>query len=238
MTNRIKPEPITDVKIHRNTKPIVASVFRNNDKRNFNVHNPFKFIDFGITELDELGPIIQKKKNFIVKDLMISLSKRYERLKKVHEELRIQFAILALVPKQVSSQTTGRKMKHIELEPEIKVPGLECNRSLPEGVPFVNNMVIEEPKYEIFFTNVFGTTRINFQDLSAEPSQTPRKQDFDNWFGPIYEEYFKKITPKGSTNSVVLDTIHNDDTPPSTIIIVAEDEVPHIVSTTTDETPS
>ncbi|GJT94246.1 hypothetical protein Tco_1083091 [Tanacetum coccineum] len=44
----------------------------------------------------------------------------------------------------------------MELEPEVKVPGLECNRSLPKGVPFVNNMVIEEPEYEIFFTNVFG----------------------------------------------------------------------------------
>ncbi|GJU48657.1 hypothetical protein Tco_1218212 [Tanacetum coccineum] len=49
MTNRIKPEPITNVRIHPNTKPIVASVFRNNDKRNFDVHQPFKFLDFGIT---------------------------------------------------------------------------------------------------------------------------------------------------------------------------------------------
>ncbi|GJX09748.1 hypothetical protein Tco_0199607 [Tanacetum coccineum] len=44
----------------------------------------------------------------------------------------------------------------MELEPKIKVPGLECNRSLPEGVFFVNNMVIEESKYGIFFTDVSG----------------------------------------------------------------------------------
>ncbi|GJY50241.1 hypothetical protein Tco_0441088 [Tanacetum coccineum] len=44
----------------------------------------------------------------------------------------------------------------MELEPEIKVPGLECNRILPEGVLFVNNMVIEELEYVIFFTDVFG----------------------------------------------------------------------------------
>nr|GEW59760.1 copia protein [Tanacetum cinerariifolium] len=36
------------------------------------------------------------------------------------------------------------------------MPGLECNRSLPEGIPFVNNMVIKEPAYGIFFTNVFS----------------------------------------------------------------------------------
>ncbi|GKE10425.1 hypothetical protein Tco_1413976 [Tanacetum coccineum] len=103
MTNRIKPEPITNVRIHPNTKPIVASVFRNNDKRNFDVHNPFKFTDFGITDLDELGLIIQKKKNSIVKDLMISLRKRYERLKKIFEELGIQYALPAPVPEQASS---------------------------------------------------------------------------------------------------------------------------------------
>ncbi|GKB25529.1 hypothetical protein Tco_0864930 [Tanacetum coccineum] len=90
----------------------------NNDMRNFIVHNPFKFADFGLTELDELGLIIENKKNSIVKDLMQSLSKRYERLKNSRRTLRIL--------------------------------------SLPEGVLFVNNMVIEEPEYGIFFTNVFG----------------------------------------------------------------------------------
>ncbi|GKA90330.1 hypothetical protein Tco_0812200 [Tanacetum coccineum] len=91
-----------------------------NDRRNF------KFGDFGITELDELGPIIEKKKNKIVGELMISLGKIYERLKKIPKELGIQ------------------------------IPSLECNRSLLEGVPFVNNIVIEEPEYGMFFIDVFG----------------------------------------------------------------------------------
>ncbi|GJV60187.1 hypothetical protein Tco_1466287 [Tanacetum coccineum] len=137
----------TDVKIHPNTKSAVLTVYRNNDKRNFEVHNPFKLGDFGITELDELGPIIEKKKSSIIKDLMTSLGKRYERLKKIPEELGIQSALPAPYPWQVASQSSGRKRKHMELELEIKVPGLECNRSLPDGVPFVNNMVIEEPEY-------------------------------------------------------------------------------------------
>nr|GEZ22629.1 copia protein [Tanacetum cinerariifolium] len=60
------------------------------------------------------------------------------------------------VPEQASSQTSRRKRKHMELEHEIKVSGLECNRSLQEGIPFVNNMVIEDPEYVIFLTDVFG----------------------------------------------------------------------------------
>ncbi|GKD26894.1 hypothetical protein Tco_1233108, partial [Tanacetum coccineum] len=44
----------------------------------------------------------------------------------------------------------------MELKPKTKIPGLECNRVLPKNVLFVNNMVIEAPKYGIFFTDEFG----------------------------------------------------------------------------------
>ncbi|GJS86041.1 hypothetical protein Tco_0752582 [Tanacetum coccineum] len=80
----------------------------------------------------------------------------YERLRKILEKLGIQSALPAPVPEQASSQTSGRKKKHMELEPEVRILGLECNRALPENVPFVNNMVIEEPKYRIFYTSEFG----------------------------------------------------------------------------------
>ncbi|GKA98865.1 hypothetical protein Tco_0826802 [Tanacetum coccineum] len=130
-SSRLKPKPITDVKIYPNTKPAVIIVYRGTDRRNFQVYNPFKFGDFGLTELEELGPIIQKKKNKIL-------------------------ALFAPSPEQTSSQLPGRKRKILELEPEIRIPRLECNRSLPEGVPFVNIMVIEEPEYGMFFIDVFG----------------------------------------------------------------------------------
>ncbi|GJW98177.1 hypothetical protein Tco_0179985 [Tanacetum coccineum] len=87
---------------------------------------------------------------------MISLGKRYERLKKIPNELLIQSTLPAPTPKQASSELSGRKRKRMELEPEIRIPSLECNMSLPEGVPFVNNMVIEEPGYGMFFIDVFG----------------------------------------------------------------------------------
>nr|GEV03399.1 hypothetical protein [Tanacetum cinerariifolium] len=100
ISSKVKPESIIDVKIHPNSKPAVLTVYRNNDKRNFDVHNPFKFSDFRLTELDELGPIIQKKKNTIVKDLMKSLGKKYERLTKIPKELGIDFALPARVLEQ------------------------------------------------------------------------------------------------------------------------------------------
>ncbi|GJZ76065.1 hypothetical protein Tco_0640530 [Tanacetum coccineum] len=136
--------------------PAVLIVYRGTNRRNFDVHNPFKFADFGVTELDELGPIIEKKKNKIVGELMISLGKTYERLRKILKELGIQSSLPPPAPEQASSQFSGRKRTRMELEPKIRIPALECNMSLPEGVPFVNNMVIEEPEYGMFFTDVFG----------------------------------------------------------------------------------
>ncbi|GKA78246.1 hypothetical protein Tco_0784783 [Tanacetum coccineum] len=49
-----------------------------------------------------------------------------------------------------------RKRKAQELEHEVHIPGLECNRSLPEGVQFVNNKVIKYLEHRIFFIDVFG----------------------------------------------------------------------------------
>ncbi|GJY19100.1 hypothetical protein Tco_0390591 [Tanacetum coccineum] len=72
------------------------------------------------------------------------------------------------------------------------------------------------------------SNRINFQDLSAQPSRISTKEDLDNLFGLMYKEYVEKRTLTVSTNFVAPDSIHNDDTPSSTTIIVAEDEAPHI----------
>ncbi|GKB44259.1 hypothetical protein Tco_0889201 [Tanacetum coccineum] len=117
-SSRLKREPIAYVKIHPNSKPTVLTVYRANDRRNFQVHNPFK--------------------------------KRYERLRKIPEELGIQSALPPPALEQASSQLLGRKRTRMELEPRIRIPTLECNMSLPKGVPFVNNMVIEEPEHGIF----------------------------------------------------------------------------------------
>nr|GEY10214.1 hypothetical protein [Tanacetum cinerariifolium] len=154
VSSRLKPEPITDIKIHPKTKLVVIAVYRGGDGRNFDTHKPFLFGAFGISELDKLREIIPKKKNAMVKDLMNSLSQRCERLRQIPRELGIQSAPPA--PKQSPSQTSERKRKHMKLEPETRIPGLECNQTLLENVMFVNNMVIEEPEYRIFFTDEFG----------------------------------------------------------------------------------
>jgi hypothetical protein len=156
MKERLKPETITDIKIHRNTKPAMVTVFRGADKRVMDTHNPFKFADFGITELDELRPIIAKKNNVVVPDLLKSLNERYNRLRAMPEALNIPSLLPAPTTGTASSTATKRKRKHIESEPEVKVPGLDCDRSVPEGITFVNNTVLETPERGLCFTDEYG----------------------------------------------------------------------------------
>nr|GEW79342.1 hypothetical protein [Tanacetum cinerariifolium] len=98
---RIDPERITNAK-ESLTKEHLTSII------------PFLLVILGITELDELREIISNKKNMVVKDLMNSLSRRYERIKKIPEELGIQSALPAPILEQASSKSSGRKRKHID----------------------------------------------------------------------------------------------------------------------------
>ncbi|GJS73864.1 retrovirus-related pol polyprotein from transposon TNT 1-94 [Tanacetum coccineum] len=81
------------------------------------------------------------------------------------------------------------------------------------------------------------SNRMIFEDTSAEPYHTPSKEDLDDLFGPLYDEYFEGKTLNVSTydNSVAPNT--PDDTSSSIIIIVDDDKAPHMVSTSTKQTP-
>ncbi|GJT02318.1 retrovirus-related pol polyprotein from transposon TNT 1-94 [Tanacetum coccineum] len=87
--------------------------------------------------LDELSVIIPKKKNKVVGELMQALSKKYERIKEIPGELGINPSL----PEQDPSLSSSQKRKTLELEHGVRIASLECNRSLPEGVQFVNNKI-------------------------------------------------------------------------------------------------
>ncbi|GJZ94784.1 hypothetical protein Tco_0666987 [Tanacetum coccineum] len=110
-----------DPKILSIAKGVIT--FYRGDRWNVEVHNPSKYGDFGVTELDELAQIIQKKKNKVVGELVTYLGKRYNRLKKIPEELGINLTLPT--PGQVLSLTSRRKKKIQELEPETRILGLE-----------------------------------------------------------------------------------------------------------------
>ncbi|GJT39979.1 retrovirus-related pol polyprotein from transposon TNT 1-94 [Tanacetum coccineum] len=70
-------------------------------------------------------------------------------------------------------------------------------------------------------------------DSSVESMNTPSKEDLDNLFGPMYEEYFEKRSSDMSINSAA-QQVHNHEDSPS--IIVEEHEAPPIVTTSDEQT--
>ncbi|GKA78402.1 hypothetical protein Tco_0784939, partial [Tanacetum coccineum] len=71
---------------------------------------------------------------------MTSLGKRYERLKKIHEELGIQYALLAPIPEQALSQSSGRKRKHMELGSR----GMNVNMTASDSVKDTTSMMLDK----------------------------------------------------------------------------------------------
>ncbi|GKC72809.1 retrovirus-related pol polyprotein from transposon TNT 1-94 [Tanacetum coccineum] len=74
-----------------------------------------------------------------------------------------------------------------------------------------------------------GINCSNFQNSSEELNEIPLKEDLDNLFGPLYEQYYATRTTEVSDNSTV-NTLDNEDTPSSYSIIIEGHDAPQLVS--------
>ncbi|GJW05656.1 retrovirus-related pol polyprotein from transposon TNT 1-94, partial [Tanacetum coccineum] len=71
---------------------------------------------------------------------------------------------------------------------------------------------------------------------SAETMNTPSKEELDNLFDPMYEEYFEKTFSNTPINSAAQPTQIHEDLPSTSLIIVDEHEAPLIVTTFDEQT--
>nr|GEY77007.1 hypothetical protein [Tanacetum cinerariifolium] len=104
VSSRLKPEHITDIKIHPKTKPVVITVYRGIDGRNFDVHKLFLFGAFGISELDELMEIIPKKKNTM------------SDIDKVDMEALVSYLVAASMVKSPENERFNMKLRKLIAE--------------------------------------------------------------------------------------------------------------------------
>ncbi|GJW02616.1 integrase, catalytic region, zinc finger, CCHC-type containing protein [Tanacetum coccineum] len=74
-----------------------------------------------------------------------------------------------------------------------------------------------------------GINCSNFQNSSEELNEIPLKEDLDNLFGPLYEQYYATRTTEVSDNYTV-NTLDNEDTPSSYSIIIEGHDAPQLVS--------
>ncbi|GJV36106.1 retrovirus-related pol polyprotein from transposon TNT 1-94 [Tanacetum coccineum] len=73
-------------------------------------------------------------------------------------------------------------------------------------------------------------------DSSEESMNTPSKEDLDNLFGPIYEEYFEKRSSEVSINSTTQQVHNHEDSTSTSSNIVEDHEAPPIVTTSEEQT--
>ncbi|GKE81567.1 hypothetical protein Tco_1551567 [Tanacetum coccineum] len=78
--------------------------------------------------------------------------------------------------------------------------------------------------------------RFNNNTSSADTMNTPSKEDLDNFFGPMFEEYFEKRSFDTPINSAAQPTQLHEDSSSTSLIIVEEHEAPPIETTSGEQT--
>ncbi|GJS25635.1 hypothetical protein Tco_0454267 [Tanacetum coccineum] len=78
--------------------------------------------------------------------------------------------------------------------------------------------------------------RFNNNTSSADTMNTLSKEDLDNLFGPMFEEYFEKRSFDTPINSAAQPTQFHEDSPSTSSIIVDEHEAPPIETTSDEQT--
>ncbi|GKE43687.1 hypothetical protein Tco_1470971 [Tanacetum coccineum] len=83
-----------------------------------------------------------------------------------------------------------------------------------------------EPEFQRFINH----------NSSAETMNTPSKEDLENLFGPMYEEYFEKKFFDTPINSAAQPTQIHEDSSSTSSIIVDEHDDPPIVTASKEQT--
>ncbi|GKC31055.1 integrase, catalytic region, zinc finger, CCHC-type containing protein [Tanacetum coccineum] len=107
-----------------------------------------------------------------------------------------------LKPKLVSSTHSKLEMIHMDLCGPMRVESINGKRN----------------DHQVYYSDSVEYTSLNSEDSSKDSTEIPSKEDLDNLFGPLYEEYYETRTPEVSTNSAAT-TLNNEDTPSSSSII-------------------
>ncbi|GJS80884.1 retrovirus-related pol polyprotein from transposon TNT 1-94 [Tanacetum coccineum] len=78
--------------------------------------------------------------------------------------------------------------------------------------------------------------RFNNLNSSDDLMDTPSKEDLDNLFGPMFEDYFEQKSSDTTINSAAQPTHDQEDSPSTSSIIVDTHEAPPVVTTSDEQT--
>ncbi|GJU35876.1 retrovirus-related pol polyprotein from transposon TNT 1-94 [Tanacetum coccineum] len=78
--------------------------------------------------------------------------------------------------------------------------------------------------------------RFNYHNSSANSMNTPSKEDLDNLFGPMFEDYFEKASSDTTINSAAQPTQVHEESSSTSSIFVDTHEAPPVVTTSDEQT--
>ncbi|GKD58756.1 hypothetical protein Tco_1296265 [Tanacetum coccineum] len=78
--------------------------------------------------------------------------------------------------------------------------------------------------------------RFNNKKSSDDLMNTHLKEDLDNLFGPMFEDYFEHKSSDTTINSVAQPTHDQEDSPSTSSIIVDTHEAPPVITTSDEQT--
>ncbi|GJW68253.1 retrovirus-related pol polyprotein from transposon TNT 1-94 [Tanacetum coccineum] len=148
-------------------------------------------------------------------------------------------------PKLVSTCYSKLKLLHMDLCGPMRVASIN-------GKKYILVIVFE------FITMIMETIHVKFDELttmasehdclepelqrfnnynsSAEPMNNPSKEDLDNLFSPMFEDYFEHKSSDTTINSAAQPTHDQEDSPSTSSIIVDTHEAPPVVTTSDEQT--
>nr|GFA68739.1 hypothetical protein [Tanacetum cinerariifolium] len=128
-----------------------------------------------------------------------------------------------------------RRLPHLNFGTINDLTGLDLVDGLPKlkykGSPMF--CMRNGQKQESFSSNKIGFNH----NSSAEPMNIPSKEDLDNLFGLMFEEYFGKKSSDTPINFATQPTQLHEDSPSTSSISIDEHEAP-LIKTTSDEQTS
>ncbi|GJS80210.1 integrase, catalytic region, zinc finger, CCHC-type containing protein [Tanacetum coccineum] len=151
-------------------------------------------------------------------------------------------------PKLVPSDHSKLKLLHMDLCGPMRVASINGKKYILvivddySGYTWVYFLYSKDKTPEII-KKFIAQTQLNYKAKVCKIRidnggiiNTPSKEDLDNLFGPMFEEYFKKRSFDTPINSAAQSTQFHKDSPSTSSIIVDEHKAPPIETTSDEQT--
>nr|GEW35195.1 retrovirus-related Pol polyprotein from transposon TNT 1-94 [Tanacetum cinerariifolium] len=183
------------------------------------------------------GVILTDEQN----DFLFADALRMEEIK----ELSVNICLMARIQPEIFDSDEGPSYDSTFLDEQSQAMVISFHRLLTQNRSIIhtryNNTpyeLLHDKKQNVKYFHVFGLLcyPTNDQDdlgnlkpkADIESMNIPSKEDLDNLFGPMYEEYFEKRSSDTSINSATQQVYNHEDSSLTSLIVFEEHEAPPI----------